>query len=459
MSSNPNNPSDKNKSKHVLSGLKTIVNRLINPIANVFDVVFKKKLSRNTGSKLLSLTLAVLFWFFVMDQVDPEITRIFDSIPVQLTNTQELDQNNLKIMNQTDFFVSVEVTGRRNNVLSLNSKSIYLWADMRSARSGVNNIFINSTINSDSVSIKEVLPKEIVLTVDRIVALPKPVKIMITDSFQESLYQESMSINPLEIKVSGPESLVNSVSYLGGTISVNTLTGHHSREVSLVPYSFDGEIVSGVSLEMSYATVSLTIGKQKEVPIKALVEGEPMTGYRVVGVNVSPSNVILTGQIDRIDLLNSISVETITLDGTEDTTLIIERDLVLPEQVSTLSENVPIQIEVLIEEIISKEFTFDINELAIVNLEEGFITNLNEQEALITVKVTGIESVISLISKNDIRLDLNFSNVTAPGIYRLKINSVGIEDFDELVIDPLYIEATVVESSTVETTSESTETP
>ncbi len=457
MASNPKNPSDKKHNKKEMPKIKRMINYLTNPIVNLYDVLFKKKLSRNTGSKLLSLTLAVLFWFFVMDQVDPEITRVFDSIPVQLTNTQELDQNNLKIMNQTDFFVSVEVTGRRNNVLSLNSKSIYLWADMRTARSGVNNVFINSTINSDSVSIKEVLPKEIVLTVDRMISLPKPVKIMVTDSFQESFYQETLSVNPLEIKVSGPESLVNSVSYLGGSISVNALTSNHSREVSLVPYSFDGEIVSGVSLDMSYATINLIVGKEKEVPIKALVEGEPMEGYRVVGVNISPSTIVLAGPLSQVDLLSNISVDNIILDGTEDTSLIIERDLILPDQVSTLQANVPIQIEVLIEEILTKEFSFDINEVAIVNLEEGFITDLSEQEQLITIKVTGIESVIAMISKNDIRLDVNFSNVTAPGIYRLKINSLGIEGFDELIIDPLYIEATVSDATETETTP--TETP
>ena len=119
MASNPKNPSDHKSAKIESHKMKRLINYLVNPIVNLYDVLFKKKLSRNTGSKLLSLTLAVLFWFFVMDQVDPEITRVFDSIPVQLTNTQELDQNNLKIMNQTDFFVSVQVTGRRNNVLKI----------------------------------------------------------------------------------------------------------------------------------------------------------------------------------------------------------------------------------------------------------------------------------------------------------------------------------------------------
>ena len=81
MASNPKNPSDHKSAKIESHKMKRLINYLVNPIVNLYDVLFKKKLSRNTGSKLLSLTLAVLFWFFVMDQVDPEITRVFDSIP------------------------------------------------------------------------------------------------------------------------------------------------------------------------------------------------------------------------------------------------------------------------------------------------------------------------------------------------------------------------------------------
>ena len=126
----------KNKVSSILIGLKNIISKSVKWILGLPKAIFDAKFSHNTGTKLLSIAMAILFWFFVMDQVDPEITRVIESVPVQLTNTQELDQNNLKIMNQTDFLVNVEVTGRRNNVLSLNSKNIYLWSDMRSVRSG-----------------------------------------------------------------------------------------------------------------------------------------------------------------------------------------------------------------------------------------------------------------------------------------------------------------------------------
>ena len=449
----------KNKPQNKEAEHKSIIKHAAKWLINLPKSIFETKFSHNSGTKFLSLALAVLFWFFVMDQVDPEITRVFENIPVQLTNTQELDQNNLKIMNQTDFFVNVEVTGRRNNVLGLNSKSIYLWADMRSVRSGLNNVFINSTINSESVNIKTLLPTEIVLTVDRVVSLPKPVKIILSDDFQESLFQESLEVNPVEIKVTGPESLVNAVSYLGGTISVNSITSDHEREVSLVPYSFDGEVVNGVSLERSYAKLNLSVGKTKLVPIVADVQGEAMSGYRIVSVKTIPEIITLSGEIGIVDKLESINTDVIQLNGDEATSFIVEKNLLLPEGVKMVGQDGPIQVEIVIEQIQTKEFTFDIGEIPKMNLDEKFTLDLTGNPPTINVKVMDIESVITSLTKANIHLDVNFSKVTAPGIYRLQINPSDINAFEQIEILPAYIDVNVTDGTIEATTEETTEVP
>ena len=438
----------KNKPQNLKLENKSIVKHAAKWLVNLPRTFFETKFSHNSGTKFLSLALAVLFWFFVMDQVDPEITRVFENIPVQLTNTQELDQNNLKVMNQTDFFVNVEVTGRRNNVLGLNSKNIYLWADMRSVRSGINNVFINSTINSESVSIKAVLPTEIVLTVERVVSLPKPVKIILSDDFQESLFQESLEVNPVEIKVTGPESLVNSVSYLGGTISVNAITSDHEREVSIVPYSFDGEVVNGVSLERSYAKLNLSIGKTKLVPIVPDVKGEALSGFKIVSVKTIPEIISLSGEIGIIDKLENIFTDVIQLNGDEASSFIVEKELILPEGVKMVGQDGPIQVEFVIEQIQTKEFLFDIGEIPKVNLDDKFTIDLSANPQIVSVKVMDIESIIVDLTKNDILLDVNFSNVIAAGIYRLQINASEGDKFGQIEINPLYIDVNVIEGTT-----------
>lgn len=420
----------------------TNVSRWVRSIPNRF---FNVNFSHNTGKKLLSVALALLFWLFVMDQVDPEITRVFENVPVQLINLQELDQNNLKIMNQHDYLVNVEVVGRRNNVLNMSSSSIYLWADMRTVRNGNNNVYINRTINSEAVNIKAIFPNEVLITTERIVSLPKPVKITITDRFSESFFQERMTISPEEVKVTGPESFVSSVSYLGASIAVGTAEEDFSREVTLLPYDSSGEVVNGVTLDLNYANVQIAIGKIQNVEVKVEVDGLPMEGYRVVSINIVPGQVMVTGPVDLTRNLTTIMAEGITLDGDENTSITVERDLILPQGVTIQSLIGPIQIEIEIEQIQSKEFVFNVFDLPMVNLNESFKVEIIDEENPINVKISDVESVITPLTKNDFQLDLNLSNVDKPGIYRLKVNFAELERFEEVLIDPVYIEVNVVE--------------
>lgn len=429
--------------------LKSLSTSLVNGIKwirNLPRAFFTVNLSHNTGIKLFSLVLAVLFWVYVMDQVDPEITKVFENVPIQLINLQELDQNNLKIMNQHDYFVNVEVVGRRNNVLNLNSKSIYLWADMRGVKKGTNTLSINKTINSEAVMINTILPSDIVLQVDQIVSLPKPVKVAFNGDFTTAIYQEALTINPDEIKVTGPESIVNTVSYLGGTVNIENLTSDLTKDISLVPYNYDGEIVNGVTLDNNYSNIALKLGKTKTVDLKAIVEGMPREGYEVVSYKTIPSSINIQGDVEKINNVEVINPEKIVLKGDEDTTFIIEKDLNLPEGVGTTTTG-PVQVEVEIEALQTKEFTFAAKDLPIVNLQENFTTDLADSEQMITVKIKEIESIIKSLAKSDIHLYLNFSNVDKQGAYKLKVIVSDQDSFKEIMIDPIYIDVNVIDSA------------
>ena len=46
----------------------------------------KNKLKNNTKIKLISLLSAIVLWIYVMAIVDPEDTRLFENVPVVVTN-------------------------------------------------------------------------------------------------------------------------------------------------------------------------------------------------------------------------------------------------------------------------------------------------------------------------------------------------------------------------------------
>ena len=50
----------------------------------------KKNLTKNIGWKLLSVLLAVLTWFVVVNQVDPIVTTTISGIEVEILNPEAI---------------------------------------------------------------------------------------------------------------------------------------------------------------------------------------------------------------------------------------------------------------------------------------------------------------------------------------------------------------------------------
>ena len=50
------------------------------------------KFKNNTKIKLISLLSALLLWLYVMAVVDPEETKLFEDVPIVITNIDELER-------------------------------------------------------------------------------------------------------------------------------------------------------------------------------------------------------------------------------------------------------------------------------------------------------------------------------------------------------------------------------
>ena len=50
----------------------------------------RNNMKRNTRIKLIALFTAIVLWMYVMAVVDPEDTKLFENVPVTVTNIDEL---------------------------------------------------------------------------------------------------------------------------------------------------------------------------------------------------------------------------------------------------------------------------------------------------------------------------------------------------------------------------------
>lgn len=419
--------------------------KIVKWIINLPSWFIRANLSHNTSSKIFSFVLAIVFWIFVMDQVDPEIIREFTNVPVQLINVQELQQRDLKIMDQHDYFVDVQVQGRRNNVLSMQMDEINLWSDMRNIRPGINNVFINRSINSDSISILDVKPNELVIAVDRIVSVPKPVMIVYNDTFQPHYFQIDQVINPENVRVVGPESIVRTVEYVGSTMSVNAFTSDTFREITLLPYDDQGEVVPGVSLERSQVGAQIIMGKRKTVPLAFSVEGLPMEGYQVTDVEISKQSVQISGPVNEVRDINEVLIDPIQLNGEEKETFTMRKSLGLPSGVNQISEDF-VEIKITIEPLVTKNFSVDWNDIPVLNLKDHLTFEfLNEDAQRIQIEIKAVESILESISLNQLSYHFDFSGIEEPGVYRMNIDLMNTENFESFTWSEDYVEVHVKE--------------
>ncbi|MDO4800398.1 MAG: CdaR family protein [Bacillota bacterium] len=419
---------------------------LVNRLLGLPGALFRASFAHNFALKMLSLALAILFWVFVMDQVNPETTRILYNVPVRLINYKEIAQNNLQLMNEHDYFANVQVTGRRNQVISLTPDSVTLTADMRNMRNGINHVPIQASLSSDLGTVKLLTPNEITLTFDRIVSIPKTVQVEFSDNFTAGLSAADLVVAPTEIRVSGPESIVNTVAYLRGYLAASAIDADVTRDVLLEPIDFEDKPVTGVKLEQAYASAKVTLNRTKTVPVRAVFEEEIEEGYVVLSKKIRVEEVTVVGPKSIVDGIHSIDTEKVTIRGRE--TYSGLTTLVLPKGVFADESSVRYDIE--IESLGTLEFAIPLTADQLVGLPTGLRARYREETPTCIVRVKGISSQLESVTSSMLRIAVDLSAAQA-GEYMAPIIVEAIKVGDEALTVELEQPTIAVQIETAST--------
>ncbi len=361
-----------------------------------------KFLSKNTTAKIVSIIFALVLWLYVMGEVNPESVISLTDVKVKLLNEDTLKQSGLVIVGDKDFSVNVKIRGRRNDLYRIRSEDILATADLRGYQKGEINVPVN--INAPPyVSVEEVSPKYIRITLDQIVARKKPVVVQTSGKAAEGFEPGEATVFPDEVIVEGAEVLVNKVMKVVANVSVKGQIGQIAERVPLQPVDKDGKKVSGVSLRTKWAEIVLPMHRVKEVPISVSLKGTPKENFKVVRVEANPERILLKGSEEQLAGIKEVKTTDIQLDGL-DKSITKTVQLLLPEGVKTSYANRGIKVNVVIEAIKSKEFTFFKDEIDVRGLESAYTAELKELPDTIRVQVFAAESIANNLDKKDIQL-------------------------------------------------------
>ncbi len=282
----------------------------------------KKKIFHNWGLKLVSLLLAVVLWFVAVQINDPSETVTFSGIPVRLTNTELLEQENkvYEVMDNTDV-VRVTIRAPKSITGDLRASDIVAVADV-SKLTDINTIAISYSIQGISAARYDTIRGDhetVRLNVEERASKWIRVLSQTTGEVAEGFLVMSASADQNMIQVTGPESAVEKISYALVEVDVSGTSTSMSLYVEPKLFDADGNLLElpAVSTNVSSIHMAVEILAWKEVPVVPGVMGTPAEGYLATGeLDCDPTVVRIAGALVAIAGVNSISVPAEQLDIT-----------------------------------------------------------------------------------------------------------------------------------------------
>ena len=385
------------------------------------------KLKNNSKIKIISLLSAMVLWMYVMAIVDPEETKLFENIPVTITNKNELNERDLVIYPEQDLTTNIYVTGKLSNLKKVTKDDINVYGQINNPLEGNNEIYLKvSTSQRVNYDFKNPV---MIVTLEKIISEDKSIKVDITGSGKNNVDNIMLQDNIDKVSVSGPRSLVNKVKRVVGTVKVNGELNDFSQSIKLEPVDAKGKVVEGIELEKDSVNVNITLLTQKTVPITLKLSDNSESG---VNYTMSQNTVTIKGKKDIVDSINDIETQPVKLSeispGTsKDIYLQVPSGITIETKYITIKKNSE-------ENAVVEVYTYTAENIGIRNNTENIDKSKIKIPNSINVSIEHLQSVGS-INKDDIKLYIDLNEVSLED-NTCKIKYESIYEIKKINIDP-----------------------
>ena len=371
----------------------------------------RERLSNNTKLKLISLLSAIVLWMYVMAVVDPEETKLFEDIPVSITNLNDLTDKDLVIYPDTEVTTSVYVTGKLSTIQKMSKEDISVYGQINNPIEGKNEIYLKVTpAQRVTYEFKNSIA---IVNLEKIITENKKIEVEVTGNIKQDIDTINLENNNEEVEVSGPRSLVEKVEKIEAILNSNKQTDDFDISLDLKPVDKKGNVVSGVELKTSSLNATVTLLKEKTVPIKVNIEGENTENYKL-----SQDTVYIKGKRELVDKIEYISTQPINLSSIPKNTT-MDISLIIPNGITSNIKSVSATLN--ISNSLTSEFIYNSNEVKIKNNVNNIDTSNIKIPDTITVNIEYDDT--EEIDKQDITLYIDLSKENSSGKYDIDYES------------------------------------
>ncbi len=373
----------------------------------------KNRIFHNWLLKLTSVVCAVMLWIIIYSVEDPAASTTIYNVPVTLTNTEVVTDNNqvYEVLDGTDVVRRITIQSTRSVIDSLNDSDIRVEADFTKMKlDGTIELKISSDRHNDSITFKS-SAEEMKVSVEDRKERNLSLGVSLTGEPEEGYIVGSSKLLQNRISVSGAESVINSISKAVAVVDIADTTADVYAYADIILLDADGKEIPKDKIDMSMKTVSTTVEilATKVVSVVYEVSGEAAEGYFATGeADCEVGEILIAGQEAALTKVTEITVagEDMSVEGAEaDVVVKVDLDNYLPAGIIRAEDEWNGQVEVTmpIVPIVNREYVIRMGQVQLINIPEGYTVDHILKSAEMTVVVRGPEHLVEALSIADIK--------------------------------------------------------
>lgn len=364
--------------------------------------------------RLISLTFAIILYMFVQTTI--QSTQSDTASSGSGTETQTLDDVPVEIRIDDEYvvsgvpeFVTVSLEGPPNYLRPIVlQRNFDVFVDLHGYTEGEHTVEIEYDVSSQLNMYIE--PAEIDIYIEKRVSQDYPVSVDFTNQNQlpDGYELGNFEVNPAVVNITSSNSIIDRIGTVKVFVDVAGVTESiKNQEYPVKVYDAQGnELKANIQPEKVRVSAEI-LNPSKKVKIEVPTTGELPEGYNLVSITPSIEEVEIFAKSDILAGIETISTEEIDLSKiSKSGTIEVKFDL--PEGV-VIKGSQSVEIDIQVE--LSKKFEDLVIHVDGLNGQNAKIIEPEEEKTSITLK--GNESEIGEITKEDIRLFVDATGLTA----------------------------------------------
>jgi YbbR domain-containing protein len=375
-------------------------------------------LASNLRTFAIALVLGVSVWISAVTSADPDEVRLYpNTVPLEIVGQDP----SLIITSEVPTTVDVSLRAPRSvwEQLTALERSVQATLDLTGLSAGEHRVEIEVRYLVRPAQVVLTNPASVTVNLERLAQRTLPLELSLVGQTAIGYQAGDVTIEPSEIVISGPESIVRKAAEARVRVSLDGARENIDQTVNVQIVDEANNPLNGLTLTPASVRATVPISQQggfRDVAVKVVVTGQIAAGYRLENISVFPP--IVTVFASEPELVNALPgvVETQPLDlqdAREDFTARLA--LVLPEDITIVGAAQTVQVTVGISPI-QTSLTLLNQSINVIGLSEGLTAQVFPQT--VDVIISGPLPGLDALTPQDVIVTVDVTGLT-PGTYQL----------------------------------------